>query len=146
MTLPYENATSGQNAYVDLQKILNVFGCDEFGMLTNNAEGFTMIQFKHKGSTIQLKGSWKGYAGAWLRENPYTTRKRCTRAEHEDAALAKGKMAVPSILRDWVKAQITAIEVGIMPFEEAFMPQMLLPTGERVIDRVRSQFLLEGPQ
>lgn len=35
-----------------------------------------------------------------------------------------------------------AVECGIMSFEAAFMPHMLLSTGERVIDRVQAQGLL----
>lgn len=30
------------------------------------------------------------------------------------------------MLRDWVKGQTTAVECGIMSFEAAFMPHMLL--------------------
>lgn len=44
-----------------------------------------------------------------------------------------------SVLRDWVKGQVTAVECGIMSFEAAFMPHMLLPTGERVIDRLEAK-------
>lgn len=146
MSLPYENATSGDKAYADLQKVLTVFGCDAFGMMTNTSEGFTLVQFTHRDRTIQLKASWKGYASAWLRKNPYSFRMRRTREEHSALALEKGKIAVPSLLRDWVKAQVTAIEIGMMPFEEAFMSQMLLPNGNRLIDQVISQYLLEGPK
>ena len=33
MGLPYENATSGDRAYADIQKILGRFGCDNYGIM-----------------------------------------------------------------------------------------------------------------
>ena len=73
---------------------------------------------------------------------------RCSRQEHEAKALAQAKISVCSVLRDWIKGQMTAVECGIMSFEAAFMPHMLLPDGERVIDRVRTTLLpaLEPPK
>ena len=50
--------------------------------------------------------------------------------------------AVNSILRDWVKAQMTAIETGIMSFEEVFLPHMLTHTGESVVQAIRGQRLI----
>ncbi|MGI8425024.1 MAG: hypothetical protein ACR2M4_00160 [Actinomycetota bacterium] len=63
-------------------------------------------------------------------------------AQHEQRAMLQAQTSVCSVLRDWAKAQITAIECGVMSFEAAFMPHMLLPSGERVIDRVRADNLL----
>ena len=56
---------------------------------------------------------------------------------------AKGEMAVPSILRDWIKGQVTAIEIGLMPFEHAFMPHMLAADGRPLIEH--AMLLLDGP-
>ncbi len=146
MSLPYEKATSGDKAYQDIQKILSSFGCDEFGMLTNSTEGYSLIHFRQRDRIVQLRASWKGYASVWLKKNPWNHRMKRSRDSHAELALLKGKVAAPSILRDWVKAQVTAIECGLMPFEEAFMPQMLLPDGSRLIEAVRNNYLLEAPK
>jgi hypothetical protein len=61
----------------------------------------------------------------------------------QQRAQACGEVAAPSILRDWIKGQVTAVEVGMMPFEHAFMSHILLPTGERLIDK--AQALLPSP-
>ena len=43
--------------------------------------------------------------------------------------------AVNSILRDWIKRQVTAIECGILSFEAVFMPYMLTSDGRPLLER-----------
>lgn len=57
-------------------------------------------------------------------------------------ALKTGGIAVYSILRDWVKGQVTAIEIGMLTFEAAFLSHILLPSGATVIEHVQQQKLL----
>ena len=145
MRLPYENATSGTAAFAEAEKILRRFGCDNFGVMQDWSRGVTVIQFQWKERRIHLEASWAGYTAAWLKENPWGDRKRCTHQEHEDQARHKGQMAVPSILRDWIKAQMTAIEVGLMPFDHVFMPHMLAHDGRRVVEHMERVLKIEGP-
>lgn len=105
-------------------------------------EQVTLVQFDWRGRTVQLPGHWGGYATAWLRENPYTSRMRRTEAEHREKAMQIAQIAVCSLLRDRVKAQITAVECQLMTFEEVFMPHMLLPDGRRMVEH--AQKLLPG--
>lgn len=146
MNMPYATATSGDKALVELQRTLAKFGCQSFGTMTDAEKGETIVQFRWRNRDVSLRASWKGYAAAWLKHNPYSGRMRCTRQQHEQTALKQSQMSVCSVLRDWVKGQVTAVECGIMSFEAAFMPHMLLSTGERVIDRVQSQGLLPSPE
>lgn len=146
MSIPYATATSGDKALVELQRTLAKFGCQSFGTMTDTENGETIVQFRWRNRNVSLRASWKGYATAWLKDNPYTHRRHCTRDEHEKAALKQSQLSVCSVLRDWVKGQTTAIECGIMSFECAFMPHMLLSTGERVIDKAQSQGLLPAPE
>ena len=140
--LPYENARSGDNALFELQRILERFGCSQFGTMQDIEHGETILQFKHRDRTVMLKVSWRGYAAAFLKAHPYTYRTRGSKQEHDEKALRQGKVAVCSILRDWTKAQITAIETGMMTFDAVFMPHMLLPSGQRLVDFVKEQKLL----
>jgi len=55
-------------------------------------------------------------------------------------------IAINSILRDWVKGQITAIECGLLKFEDAFLPVALLPDGRRILDVVQATGLLSPPR
>lgn len=142
MPLPYENATSGDKAYADIQKILDRLGCDSFGLMQKRGEQLTLVQFEWRGKRVELRGSWGGYAAMWLKEYPYTNRRRSTEAQHRQKAMEIAQMAICSMLRDWVKAQVTAVESGLMSFEEVFMPHMMLPDGRRMVEV--GQKLLEG--
>jgi hypothetical protein len=84
-------------------------------------------------------------AGNMRLKEAATIVKLCNRAQHDQAALKQAQTSVCSVLRDWVKGQVTAVECGIMSFEAAFMPHMLLSTGERVIDRIHAQGMLPAP-
>ena|SRR6266567_930389 len=48
----------------------------------------------------------------------------------------QGHVAVNSILRDWIKGQVTAVECGILSFEAVFMPYMLTNDGRPLLERV----------
>jgi hypothetical protein len=49
---------------------------------------------------------------------------------------------VSSILRDWIKGQVTAVECGILSFEAVFLPHMLTSDGRPLIERVPETKLL----
>ncbi len=142
MNLPYENATSGDRAINDIQKILRSFGCTKFATGEDFESDEIFIQFEHRGRPINLKISAKGYAAAWLKAHPYGPRVKRSKTEHEARALQIGSVAVYSILRDWVKGQVTAIEIGMLDFESAFLSHLILPNGNRVIDELKNRKML----
>lgn len=146
MTLPYASATAGDRALQELQKTLAAFGCQSFGTMKDVERGLTIVAFKWRDRQVSLEASWKGYAAAWLKQNPYTHQMKGTRAEHDQKALKQAQVSVCSMLRDWVKGQVTAVECGLMTFEAAFMPHMLLRDGRRVIDAARQANLLPSPE
>lgn len=145
MSLPYENATSGDKAIGDMQKILRHFGCNKFWSMQDDDAGEVMVQFEYRGRQVSVKASYKGYAAAWLKEHPYTSRTRATRVEHERKAMAIASVAVYSVLRDWIKGQTTAIETGILSFEGAFLGQILLPNGRTVLEETTERKMLAAP-
>lgn len=143
MALPYENATSGEKAVKDMQKLLQEFGCGSFGQMMNFETGELLVQFTYRGQPVSVKASANGYAAAWLKQHPYTSRMRTSRADHEKKAKQVGSVAVYSILRDWIKGQITAVETGILTFEGAFLGQMLLANGKTVLEHATAAGLLQ---
>lgn len=143
MSLPYENATSGSAALDEIGKILTRFGCSRFGTMTDNENGELLVQFSHRGKDVSVKASYRGYAAAWLKEHPYTARMKMTKVKHEQRALHQAKISVCSILRDWIKGQVTAIEVGILTFEGAFLGQIMLGDGRSVLDHAVDKNLLK---
>ena len=145
MSLPYENSTSGERALGEIQKLLRGFGCSQFGSMIDDVEGTVLVQFRYRDRPVSVKASMKGYAAAWLKEHPFGSRTRGTLKQHERKALDIASVAVYSILRDWIKGQVTAIETGILTFEGAFLGQILLPSGKTILEHATASNLLEGP-
>jgi hypothetical protein len=140
--LPYATATSGQRAIDDIRKTVQAFGCSKFAPMEDFDEGSITIQFQYRGRMVQLTASAKGYAAAYLKWKPYTDRMRKTKNEYEQAALEQGQIAVWSILRDWIKGQLMAIETGILSFDAAFLGQILLPSGKTVHEQIEEKNML----
>ena len=145
MTLPYSSAKSGTKAIAEIQKMLKQFGCAKFASGEDFDTGELFIQFEHMGRMVNMRANGKGYAGAWLKENPWTHRRQASKVQWESKALEIGSIAVCSILRDWVKGQVTAIEVGMFSFEGAFLSHMMLPSGISVIEHIENEKLLALP-
>jgi hypothetical protein len=53
-------------------------------------------------------------------------------------------LAIYSILRDWIKGQITAVEMGIVSFEGAFLGHIMLASGETVLKHIENKKMLPG--
>ena len=134
MTLPYANTSSGVRARDEILRILKRFGCESVGFMDEFDTHTLMLAFRWKGRNIQLRASASGWANAYLRENPWSHQRRSTKHDWESRALDQGMIAVNSILRDWVKGQVTAIETGILTFEHVFLPYMLTSDGRTVAE------------
>ena len=145
MSLPYENTTAGDKALGEIQKFLRAFGCTSFGSMIDDEKGEILVQFKYRDKQVTVPASIKGYAAAWLKAHPYSSRIRCTRVEHERKALDVASVAVYSILRDWIKGQITAIETGVLSFEGAFLGQIMLPNGKTILEHAVAAKMVSVP-
>lgn len=83
MTLPYENSTSGERALGEIQKLLRTFGCSKFGSMADDEAQEIFVQFEYRGRPVSVKASIRGYAAAWLKAHPYSTRSRVSRSDYE---------------------------------------------------------------
>lgn len=144
--VPYANARSGDGARAEATKLLRRFGCESVGFMDDFAEYAVLLAFTHRGRQVQLRASAKGWAQMYLRANPWSPRRQTKRHDYEQAALRQGLIAVNSILRDWLKGQITAVECGILSFEAVFFPHMLTADGQPVLERIMSMKLLPAPR
>lgn len=146
MGTPYAGASSGASAREEITKVLRRFGCESVGFMDDFDKHEVLLAFTHRGRPIQLRASAKGWAQMFLKENPWTFRRRGSKQEHEQGALRQGHVAVNSILRDWIKGQVTAVECGILSFEAVFMPYMITSDGRPLIDRLGESGLLPQPE
>lgn len=143
---PYAEATSGVAARDEITRLLRRFGCESIGFMDDYEKHEVLLVFKHRGRQMQLRASAKGWAALYLKEHPYNYRHKHTEMQHRERALTQGQVAVNSILRDWIKGQIMAIETGILSFEAVFFPYMLTNSGQPVYERAELLGLLEAPQ
>jgi hypothetical protein len=133
--IPYASATSGTKAREEIIKVLRRMGCESIGFMEDFEKQELLLAFTHRGRQVQLRASAKGWAQAWLKDYPQTYRSRISSEEYRQAALRQGQVAVNSILRDWIKGSVTAVECGILSFEAVFMPYMLTADGRTIIER-----------
>ena len=145
MALPYSNATSGKAAMGEVQKILQGFGASSFGHMEDFESGTLTVQFMWKDRRVTIEANAKGYAAALMREKPHTHRMHVTKSQYEAKCLKQGQIAVYSILRDWIKGQVTAVEVGMLSFDGAFLGQIMLPNGGTILQLVERENLLALP-
>lgn len=145
-SVPYANATSGSAARDEIIKILKRFGCSSIGFMDNFDQHSVLLYFEHRGNQVRLEASAKGWAAMYLRENPWTPQRRSSRADYERAALDKGVVAINSVLRDWVKGQVTAVECGVMSFTAVFFAHMIAADGRPLLAHVAEAKLLPAPE
>lgn len=143
--VPYENATSGAKAREEITSLLRRMGCESVGFMDDFDKHEVLLAFRHRGRAVQLRASAKGWAQMFIKARPFGARTRGTRHDYEQRALRQGLIAVNSILRDWVKGQVVAVECGMMSFEAVFMPHMLTSDGRPLIERVQEAKMLPPP-
>lgn len=145
VAVPYSSATSGASARDEITKILRRFGCSNVGFMDDYERHEVLLAFEHRGNRVQLRASAQGWANMYLKANPWTPRRALRREAYERDALDRGLIAINSVLRDWVKGQITAVECGVLSFEGVFMPYMLTTDGKTLLDHVSALNLLPAP-
>lgn len=135
MAIPYAGATSGRKARDEVIKILRRFGAESVGYMDEFATKTVILQFTYMGRNVSMRANAQGWANAYVKDSPYTYRMKRTQHQYEQFAIDQGMIAVDSIIRDWVKGQMTAIETGILTFEGVFMPYMLTNDGRTLAER-----------
>lgn len=143
--IPYTGATSNDRARGEIVKMLRRIGCDRIGFLEEYSTGAVLLTFEHRGRPIQMRASAHGWATWFLRENPWNSRRSSTPEQWRKKAIDQGMIAVSSILRDWCKGQVTAIECGIFPAEAAFFAYMITNDGKTVFQRAEEAKMLPPP-
>lgn len=125
--VPYADATSGDKARGEITKLLREFGCSKIGFFDDFEEKKVTLQFEHRGQTVILECSAKGWAKMYLERNPWNSDRRTDKVEYERRWIRQGMVAINSVLRDGVKGQLTMVEAGIASFEAVFLGQLALP-------------------
>ena len=144
-SVPYARATSGASARDEITKILRRFGCSNVGFMDDYERHEVLLAFEHRGNRVQFRASAQCWANMYLRENPWTTRRSLRKEAYERDALDRGLIAINSVLRDWVKGQVTAVECGVLSFAGVFLPYMLAADGKPMLEHIAASNLLPPP-
>ena len=137
-SVPYASSQAGLSAREETKNLLQKFGCESVVFMektehtANGGSHALVLVFTFKGINVKMEASARGWAEYYMREAPFTNRSRSTRQEYEQKAFKQGEIAINSILRDWVKGQLTAVESGLIRFEEVFLPYVMTPSGSTV--------------
>jgi len=133
-TIPYTHAASGQKARLEVISLLRQFECDQIGFMDDFNTHSVILAFIHKDRKVQITASAIGWAKMYLAAHPWTSARKTTEENYQRSALKQGLVAVNSMLRDWVKGQVTMIECGLMTFEHAFAAHMLTADGKPLLE------------
>jgi len=144
--IPYASATNGAAAREEITKIPRHFGCESVGFMDDFAQQTVLLAFTHRGRQVQPRASAKGCMQMYLKETPSGPRRRGPRQDYEAAVLQRGLIAGSSILCDWMKGQMTAIECGLLSSDSVFLPYMLVEDGRLSLERLRKERLLPASQ
>jgi hypothetical protein len=123
----------------EIRKVLTRFGCSRFGTMTDNENGELHGAIHVPRARRDGEGQLPWLCGRLVEGTPVQrqSRMRVSKVQHEARGDGSGAdQRVLSMLRDWIKGQVTAIEVGILTFEGAFLGQILLSNGKTVLDTI----------
>lgn len=70
---------SGISLCDECVETLRRFGCESVGFMDDFDKHEVMLAFTHRGRAIQLRASAKGWAQMYLKENPWSARRRTAR-------------------------------------------------------------------
>jgi hypothetical protein len=134
--LPYSDGSRKNAAIASMRRILRDFCTSKFGLLEDFKAGQVIVQFERGRRRVQIRANVSAYAAAWLKQHRWSPRRGMSRTRYEERATRQAQCAVCAVLRDWIKAQLLAVELGMLTFEAAFLGQLLIGPRETVIDRI----------
>ena len=150
MTLPYQNSsTDPSKAQGRIQATLRKFGVNRI-IFDDDIENCTInIMFQYNNLPVSLPVNYRVLGEKFLAEQPYTSRRRGSRADYEFAMYEKAFKASYAMLEDLVKSMISIVNVGVYSFEEVFLGFFMGKDGRRVsevlvpqLQNFSSKFLL----
>ena len=101
--------------------------------------GALILTFVWRDCQVRMPASARGWAKLYLKQNPWHSRRTRSEEAYAQQALDQGLIAVNSIIRDWVRGQLTALETGVTTFETVFLPYIVTRNGLTVSELVQTR-------
>ena len=121
-----ETSVSVERSRAELETVLSRYGADEFGYATR--KGCAVVVFTFKGRAIRLTVPLPDRMSDEFWKTPARKYRRS-----EDSAHAAWEQACRQRWRALVlvvKAKLEAVDVEILTFDQAFLPHLVLPSGQ----------------
>lgn len=115
----------------EIQRIVERYGAEAFGYLT--ATGGAMIEFAVRGRRYRFMLPLPGPTDTRFTHTPTGRARSADQAKNEHAKATRQAWRALAL---YIKAQLEAVEAGIVSFESAFLPYAVLPSGRTVADDV----------
>lgn len=118
-------SVSADRSRAEIELLLRRFGADGFGYWSEGEKA--AIEFKHRGMRFRFAVKLPD------RNDEAFTRTGTGRDRKADAALRLWEADIPRRWRSLclvVKAMLVGVEDGVLEFEQAFMPYIVLPDGK----------------
>jgi len=116
----------------ELRNLIEKFGAEQYGMMEDWGKGTLTIMFMYKEYPIRLDLDIEHIVKVRLEEEPYNSYRRCSEEEYEKKIRGQAKKVGMRVLVHKVKADLLAIEYGIMKPEEVFLSHFVTKTGRTV--------------
>ena len=117
---PYYHTTNAQTARDEIIRRLSAVGCTDVEFEDDRDAYTVTVRWEHNGRKCAITGSARGWAHHHLTSYPHTSRMRLPGSAYHKQVLDKGQVAVNSILRDYLRCQLAAVETGAVSFEDVW--------------------------
>ena len=121
---------------MEIKSTLHKYGADNVASGQSISQGVAFVAFTYKGLPLSIRLFMPDRDNASFTTTPGGQERSEAQARKMWEGACRQQWRVLSLI---VKANLEAVENGVFSAEEVFLPWLVLPSGERVIDHVRPQ-------
>lgn len=131
--LPYSSSKANPiQAQARIRQMLLKFGVDRLRFDEDMLKHEIKVEFIYKGLPVSMPINTDKLAAVYLKDDPWTARKRMSRQAWEAKTSRIAQNAAFSILEDFLKGHIMVVEMGVFSFEEIFLSYFRDSQGRRL--------------
>ncbi len=138
-----------------IREWLVAYGCRDFAIGLEGGNGYVLFKLPLKDGTIlpvKLVVRTQEYARTMMERDPYekrgargqTVTKKRPRGEWEERHRADAERAAWSLACDWLRTELSMVELGVATVEEVFLSRIASANGQTVAQLFDIRRLLAG--
>jgi len=122
-----------------IRATLQKFGVSRISFEEDFEDCELVVRFQYGDYPVAMPVDYGKLAELYLTEDPWSHRKRKSRAEWEEDKRQVAYRAASSLLEDYLKAMVTIVEMGVSTFEEVFISHFVAKNGQRLGDYFKAR-------